>query len=148
MKKTGHIEEFIRLMGQFHKLQGKAALKDLDQAITPLQFGALWYIVKHPRSSVGLLANYLGLSSSAIAQLTDRLVGSKLIIRKNDARDRRTVLLSATKRGSQTCMKLYKARIQKMKKILAFMPEADLTELIRIFSTLLKKLQAERLRMG
>ncbi|MFA7301593.1 MAG: MarR family winged helix-turn-helix transcriptional regulator [Candidatus Shapirobacteria bacterium] len=108
-----------------------------DKAITLLQVQALTYIKAHPKTPVGLLANELSMSLSAVAQLTNRLADVHYIQREDDATDRRIICLSITQEGTRQ-MKVFKKQLENNHfKVLSAIPENDLKELVRIFTNIL-----------
>lgn len=113
-----------------------------DKAITLLQVQALTYIHEHPKTPVGPLANELSMSLSAVAQLTNRLADGHYIQREDNPTDRRIICLSITSEGAKQIEVFKKQLDKKHFKVLSAIPENDLKELIRIFTTIL---EAEKL---
>ncbi len=135
------LEQFTKMMRVIHRIALPRNIFDTESVITPLQLEASLYLRMHPKSTVSALGGYLQLSSSAIAQLTDRLAKSGFIKRENNPRDRRSVILSLTPRGEQVFSRLHKARIEKMEELIALLPEKDVKELGRIFKNLHQNLE-------
>jgi DNA-binding MarR family transcriptional regulator len=117
---------------------------DSKVVATPLQLEALLFLRMHPKSSVSALGDYLQLSSSAIAQLTDRLAKSNFIKRERNPADRRTVLLTLTAQGDKIFVRLHKVHMEKIKELVSLLPEQDMKDLIRIFTNLLQKLEGRK----
>ncbi|HVV39258.1 MAG TPA: MarR family winged helix-turn-helix transcriptional regulator [Candidatus Paceibacterota bacterium] len=134
-------DEIIEIMEKIHRILGhKKVLPEAANSVTLLQFGALMFVHSNPRSPVQALGKHMGLSSSATAQLTERLVHAGLIERAEDPADRRSTLLSLTKKGKTVSGHMAKKREAHLKKIFEHIPERDLQELMRIYSTLLARL--------
>ena len=130
------LEQFMKIMRVLHRTALPRNIIDSKSAITPLQLEALLYLHTHPKSTVSTLGKYLQLSSSAIAQLTDRLAKAGLLRRTPNPRDRRSVVLSLTPKGERAFSQFHKVHMEKMKELMTLMPEKDMKELIRIFKNL------------
>lgn len=128
-----NIEQFMKIMRMIHRTALPKNILEMDGAITPLQLEALLYLRRYSRSTVSALGKYLQLSSSATAQLTDRLAKTTFIKRENNPHDHRSVTLLLTPKGGRIFPKLHKVHIEKMKGLLALMPKKDVKELTRIF---------------
>lgn len=114
-----------------------------DKAITLLQIQALTHIHKHPKTPVGLLAVELSMSLSAVAQLTNRLADAEYIRREDSPTDRRIIRLSLTPKGEEQ-IEIYHKQLEKNHfKVLSAIPENDLKELVRIFTTILEAEKSE-----
>lgn len=136
MRDAKFIEQFMKAMRVIHRTALPKSISDAESALTPLQLEALMYVRLHPKSTVSALGKYLELSSSAIAQLTDRLAEAGCIKREDNLRDRRSVLLSLTPKGDRVFSRVHKAHMEKMHELIALMPAKDLKELTRIFKNL------------
>ena len=134
--------EFIQMMEKIRKFSEKISGKGLEApGITPLQFQAMDHIKGNPHKPVSSLSEHLFISSSAISQLTDRLFTLKLIDRKSDPNDRRSVLVSLTKKGEQSLKKFKKEQIRDINFITKYMSADDIEQMIRIHKNVLKKLE-------
>jgi len=109
-----------------------------------LQMQALSFLNIKPQSTVGELAETLNMSSSSVAQFTDRLVKANLVIRKLDPEDRRIVRLSLTQIGEKELNKIQEELIVKMSEFLAYISEKDLKEMIQINKRLLRNFKAKK----
>ena len=127
------IEQFMQIMRDIHRIVLPKELFDTESDVTPLQLEVLFYLHIHPRSKVGAVGKHLNLSSSAIAQLTDRLAKSGYIEREDNPRDRRSVMLLLTQKGNRVFSQLHETRIRKIRKVLGSIPEKDFKEFVRIF---------------
>ena len=141
MNKVKKIERLSEIVSKFYKIGKFKSAIDADNAITPLQTDALLYLSKHPKSTVGSLGKHLYISSSAVAQLTDRLAKSGFIARKNDLLDRRITLIYLTQEGRNVFPRLYRDKIKKIKIAVSYISENDLNDLIRIYSKILDNLE-------
>jgi len=132
--------EFFKTMIKMRKMLDQSIAVPMDKRIsTILQMQAMRYIDENPGLTAGELANGLQMSSSAITQLTDRLIEANLISRKHGKVDRRSIHFELTLTGKKHLQKSLKSIKERMSKILDPISEKDLKEVIRIFNTLLKK---------
>ena len=63
------------------------------------QFRALRFVQTHPDSSLGDLAEYLGLTPPSASKLVDGLVKQALVSRQESSSDRRRLILALTSTG-------------------------------------------------
>jgi DNA-binding MarR family transcriptional regulator len=83
------------------------------------------------------------MSSSAVAQLIDRLLTSNWVDRKHDETDRRVVRLSLTHEGLKELDRLKKIRQERLEPLLKHLDEKDLQELIRILNNVYDSMNQE-----
>lgn len=136
MKRDQLIEQFLETLVRFKRFLDQSVPVN-DRVGTLLQFYAVRFLDQHPDSTVGELAEGLQMSSSAVSQLTDRLVESGLIKRINDPDDRRIVRLSNTMKGKAHLLLISKRAIKKGKEMFAKLSDEDLQEIIRIYNKFL-----------
>lgn len=110
-----------------------------DNISTMLQVQALKTIKDNSPITASELATRLQMSPSAITQMTDRLVKSKLITRSTDKNDRRLILLTLTNQGEQHLALILKKMEQKANKILAPISERELQTVVAIFENFLEQ---------
>ena len=116
-----------------------------DKAITLLQIQALTYVHEHPKTPVGSLADELSMSLSAVAQLTNRLVEAHYLKREDNPSDRRIIDLSITPKGVKQLEAFKKQLTMNHFKTLSAIPENDLKQLVRIFTTILESEKPEKI---
>jgi MarR family 2-MHQ and catechol resistance regulon transcriptional repressor len=112
-----------------------------EKMATELQFQALTLLNEHRNITVGVLGRELGLSSSAVAQLTDRLAQSGRITRIQDKDDRRITHITLTEEGKKELSHMASSHLEKMTLLLSLISEEDLKEIIRIQTDLITKLE-------
>ncbi len=135
------VDQILETIEKIHRLLGhKKTLSQQVGSVTLLQLSALMFVQQHPQCPVQMLGKHLELSSSAVAQLTERLVDAGMLERKTDTQDRRSTLLSLSKKGKTVSEHMAKKREAYFKNIFAYLPEKDVAELMRIFTTLLARL--------
>jgi DNA-binding MarR family transcriptional regulator len=112
---------------------------DGDNIPTMLQVQTLKTIKENSPITASELASRLQMSPSALTQMTDRLIKSKFISRKNDKNDRRLILLSLTSDGEEHLASILKRMEQKANQILAPISAKDLETVVIIFEDFLQK---------
>jgi DNA-binding MarR family transcriptional regulator len=133
--------EFIQAVERIRRASENIFGKNLEESgITPLQIQALDYIKNNPGTPVRGLSEHLFISPSAISQLTDRLFALKLIDRKADSGDRRSVLVFLTKKGEQSIKRFKKEQLKEIGFITQYMSIGDIKQMIRIHKNMLKKI--------
>ena len=106
---------------------------------TMLQVQTLKTIQENPLITASELAYKLQMSSSAITQMTDRLIKTRLISRKINKNDRRLVQLNLTPHGEKHLTQVLKKMEQKANQVLAPISTADLQTIVKIFNNFLKE---------
>jgi DNA-binding MarR family transcriptional regulator len=99
-----------------------------ENGLTMPQARVLFTIVEHGDQSAGELAERLGVAPSTITGITDRLVRQDLIQRKEDARDRRGVLLALTEEGVRLTSEIAESSRAYLRRVFAEIPEDRLAE--------------------
>jgi len=112
-------------------------VKKQDKITTTLQYLVLVSVDSQPKQTVGILASEMNMSSSAIAQLIDRLVEAGFIMRENDTDDRRIIHLSLTKSGKTHLERLNSIFSTKAFGIFSKLSEEELHQLLRILGKIL-----------
>jgi DNA-binding MarR family transcriptional regulator len=72
-----------------------------DPSVTMAQMRVLMLLSAVGEARMSDLAHQLGISPSTLSSLVDRLVEARFVTRRDDARDRRSVLVSLAPAGSQ-----------------------------------------------
>ena len=107
-----------------------------DHGLTHPQFFMLKRLVSGP-ATVSEVAEYLGVSLSAITSMADRLVKSQYVIRSRSEQDRRVVWLELTDIGRKVLKESAIKRREVLHSLLGRLPENDLTLLHGIYTKLL-----------
>ena len=139
------LKEFMATMTNVHKVMSQLSSASFeDKVASMLQMQALSFLNNKPNSTVGELAETLNMSSSSVAQFTDRLVKARLVTRKLDPADRRIVRLSLTKVGKSELNKIQDELIVKTSELLSYISDKDLKEMIQINKRLLNNFKAKQ----
>ena len=114
-----------------------------DHVASILQFQALRLVSRSNNATNSELAQFLRVSPSSAAQLTDRLEKAGLLTREQDKKDRRMVRLSLTKKGFEELEYLKDKMYREVSQVFSCLSEKDLREFFRIHTELLKGLEAK-----
>jgi len=120
-----------------HRLGQKSEVKAGHRAATMLQVNSLIYLKNNPGVTMSDFSANLSLSPSSAAQLAERLNLIGYIKRSEDTKDRRTVRLAMTKKGTDYIEKIHRRMHKKFKRVFSKVPQKDIKELIRIQKELL-----------
>jgi len=93
--------------------------------LTPVQFGALEATRRQPMLDQRTLARSIGLETSTMAGVVDRLERRGLLLRNGSADDRRVRLLSLTADGEALLDAVMPATLRAQQRILAPLPAHD-----------------------
>ena len=139
------LNQFIQSLMKVRRIAEQSFTEiENNQAITLLQRQAMMYLKAFPTSTVGELASEMDMSSSAIAQFTDRLVDLGFIAKEIDKNDRRIVRLSLTANGKVHLESCHRVLLEKVSKVFSHMSEEDLKEVVRIFTNFLETVEKEK----
>ena len=113
-------------------------MKDILQSegLTPAQALFLGMLGERGPMSVSQIATSLGVSSSAITLLADRLHQAGLLLRERDEEDRRVVVLTMTEAGKAIRERLTEQRFRILQALLARLSLQDVEALSKILDQL------------
>ncbi len=104
--------------------------------ITPVQYAALQTVVNQPGIDQRTLARAIGLDTSTVAGVIDRLEARALLQRNASPDDRRVRLLTPTDDGCALVAQVVPAMLRAQQRILAPLPTAEQAEFMRMLRTL------------
>lgn len=135
-------EELVQGIVEFVAKCQRPGLSSGWQAVglSHAQIGLLYLLAHHESASVKEIAQFLGISKSAVTQLADPLLSKGLINRQTDAHDRRIARLSLNSSGSKALKKLSKHKFAGLRTSLETLDQKELQTLYK-----LHKKMAERL---
>jgi DNA-binding MarR family transcriptional regulator len=138
--KQKDFSKFFNTMLKMRKILDQT-LNDADEGNVPtmLQVQTLKTIKENPLITASGLASKLQMSSSALTQMTDRLIKSRLISRKTDKNDRRLIHLVLTPQGDQHLSQILTKLEENANQILAPISAQDLQTVVTIFENFLSK---------
>jgi DNA-binding MarR family transcriptional regulator len=102
------------------------------------QMSMLYLLFYHKRSNAKQIAEFLGITNSAVAQLMDPLVDKGLVSRQHDSKDRRIVHLSLTPEGRGVLKKLSRHKFAGLRTALGALDDEDLEHTHRLFQKIAK----------
>jgi DNA-binding MarR family transcriptional regulator len=105
-------------------------------ALTPVQFAALQAVAAQPRMDQRTLSGLIGLDTSTVAGVVDRLEARGLLQRQASPEDRRVRLLVPTASGRLLLADAVPAMLRAQQRILEPLPPADRTEFLRMLRLL------------
>lgn len=108
--------------------------------ITPAQWGVLMFIEQNKESTVKDVANNLSITSSAATQLINGLVDSSYLTREMSKKDRRTVILSLSKKTKTHVDKMKKDCLRQFLKIFEVLSDKEFSEYILINKKIVERL--------
>lgn len=99
----------------------------MELSLTTAQLKSLFFIDKEGITNFTKLAAGLGVTSSNITGIIDRLIEQELVNRKENPDDRRVYLLSLTEKGNILLNSLRESRTKKISSALALMSTEELS---------------------
>ena len=112
-------------------------------AVTVPQLVLLEVLREQGMSTMSSVAKLMGITTSAVTGLADRLIRAKFISRVRGIKDRRIVLVSLTDKGKDVVKKLQLYREKTVRKAFRNLTEKEQTEYLRlirkIYEGLVKK---------
>lgn len=118
-----------------------------ETGLTMPQARVLFTLTEHGEQQAGELAEHLGVAPPTITGITDRLVRQSLIERKEDARDRRVVLLGLTEEGRRLTSEIAETSRAFLRRVFEQMPEGRLIDLVSALEELARASAALRAPM-
>jgi DNA-binding MarR family transcriptional regulator len=110
-----------------------------DSGVTPVQYAALQTVVNQPGIDQRTLARTIGLDTSTVAGVIDRLEARALLQRNASPDDRRVRLLTPTDDGCALVAQVVPAMLRAQQRILGPLPEAERIEFMRMLRTLVSE---------
>ncbi|MEA1884377.1 MAG: MarR family transcriptional regulator [Thermotogota bacterium] len=117
MEKYEELEKLMRKISAWIKAEGRMALKEGDNEITPAQFDVLQSIYWHENLTMTSISKRLGVAKSTVTGLVNKLKDEKLVDYKVSDEDRRVRRLKITKHGEEVIKEVIKRRITFVEKM-------------------------------
>lgn len=122
---------------RLHQIAVAVFLQETEQhGITPVQYGALQAVSNAPGLDQRTLARAIGLDTSTVAGVVDRLEARGLLLRSASPDDRRVRLLTLTPAGRALLDDVTPAMWRAQERILEPLPPRERTEFMRMMRTL------------
>lgn len=106
------------------------SLAEHNESVTITQFRTLVVLGNRPNLSLNQLADELGVNASTAMRMTNRLLKSDLVTRRDNPDDRREILLALTDAGRQIVDTVTGRRRAEINRIVRAMPTPHRAELI------------------
>lgn len=142
------VDELVRIMMLWISVsmrlsRGNESVRAMaDVGLTLPQIGALHVLQFAGPRSVSELTEELGLSLSATSHLVQRLVEMGLVLRQEDARDRRQKVLTLSAAGKKMGERLIKSRQQELRISVEHLTQPTRDRLFDILHTVVDELSA------
>ncbi len=125
------------LIRRLHQIAVAVFLQEAEASgLTPVQFAALQSVANQPGQDQRTLARQIGLDTSTVAGVVDRLEARGLLARGVSGHDRRVRLLDLTPAGAQALAAVQPAMLAAQARIVAPLPRAERREFMRMLRTL------------
>ncbi len=113
------------------------SLADIEGTVTVAQFRMLVVLEGAEDARLNRLAELLGVTSSTALRMVDRLVSAGLVTRRENAADRREVLIRLTTDGARLVRRVTERRREEIARIVGRVPEgvrADVLAALHVFA--------------
>lgn len=125
---------------RLHQISVAIFLQESDAfGVTPVQYAALQSVGNQPNLDQRTLARSIGLDTSTVAGVVDRLEARGLLARNASPEDRRVRLLSLTDAGRQLLIDIVPAMLKAQRLMLEPLPEKEQAEFMRMLRQLVTK---------
>ncbi len=138
-----YIERLEEMQGQFLRRIHQELIGVLDPGITGHQFIVLKMIKDHGQMTVSQVAEWLGVSLSAVTALVDRLCKVGLVERHRAEEDRRVVWLEITEEGRRVVQVCDEGRQRIILRCLGPLTEEELLHMIEIYEKIISFMKQE-----
>lgn len=109
-----------------------AAHEAAGAAVSLPQYRALYVLNRWGPCSAGRLADRLGVHTSSVTRVCDRLARSGLLSRRLNPENRREVVLEVTEAGRRVVRQVLDVRSDEMRRILSALPASARRDLVRL----------------
>ncbi|MEP6855189.1 MAG: MarR family winged helix-turn-helix transcriptional regulator [Pedococcus sp.] len=111
------------------------SLAEVEDTVTVTQFRVLVVLRGHGETRLNRLADRLGVTPSTALRTVDRLIASDLVTRRENAQDRREVVIELTARGRRVVDRVTERRRDAIRVIVEAMPRQQSRRLVDALST-------------
>lgn len=107
------------------------SLAGVEESVTLTQFRTLVVLDSHGPSRLNRLAERLEVTASTALRMVDRLIAAGLVDRRENAQDRREVVIDLTTAGRSLVRRVTRARRTEIERVVRAMPMTRRRELVR-----------------
>jgi DNA-binding MarR family transcriptional regulator len=145
MERADLVENVIKLEQQVNRfLRQHSPEAWMNLSLTTAQLKSLFFIDNEGITNFTKLAAALGVTSSNVTGIVDRLVEQELVSRKENPEDRRVLLLSVTEKGKTLLSSLRESRVKQISEVLTHLSTEELSILARGLALLIKAAEVHR----
>lgn len=127
MNKAKIAQEIIEHLSRCQRPAGMSGWKKLG--LSHAQVGMLFMLSYHQDASVNQIADFLGITKSAVTQLLEPLVDKSLVTRRSDPKDKRIARLSLSAKGKSQISKIAKLKSAGLRSALTSLDYKDLEQM-------------------
>ena len=138
-KVEAQLEEIVESTMLLKRVMMEKCGTSLDGS-TMLQYAVLHFVSDNKAAKMKDIAEHLRISMSSATQLIDRMILLEMVERFFDVNDRRIVLISITKKGTEMILQRKKEIKSNFKEALTNLTQAEIDEYIRIQRKMISKL--------
>jgi len=114
---------------------------DLDTDLTRAQMATLTQIGRRNESTMGLLADELGIAPGSLTGVVDRLIEKDLVQRERSSQDRRKVVVRLSRNGEETFVRFRGAATKFSDSLLSLLTPEENGTLLRLMERLVDGLE-------
>ncbi len=92
-------------------------------------------------TTIGQMANHMGVDKSTLSRTVDGLVNKELVSREPDPSDRRYLQIKLTKQGREVCDRLNRVNNDYIKKVFSRIPESEHENVMKYFNLFVSALR-------
>jgi MarR family transcriptional regulator, 2-MHQ and catechol-resistance regulon repressor len=142
MSKDDLVQTIIETLAKVQRPGDSASWKQVG--LSHAQASMLYLLYHHDGANVNQVAEYLGITKSAVSQILDPLDDMGYVLRKQDEKDRRIIRLSLTAKGTALLKKLAKHKFAGLRSALEVLSKDELKNLRDIYSKMSGSPQKEK----
>jgi len=115
-----------------------------SSGLSHAQLGLLYMLFYHRELSPKDIADYMGISKSAVSQLVEPLTDKDLLQRRNDQHDRRVVKLSLSPKGKKILHQINKYKYAGIRSALDSLNTQELQEFNRLAQKMFSSISKQK----
>jgi DNA-binding MarR family transcriptional regulator len=135
MGKSEQIQEIIESVIKLQKAVKPHIWQ--DEGLSRAQIGMLYMLYYHKGAQMKELAQYLGVSKSAITQLLEQLIAKKLVNRDPSVKDRRAAIISLTPEGLKHIKNFNRYKMEGLRTGLESLSPTEIASLYKLHQKML-----------
>lgn len=140
MDNTGRIIDTI--FSFYRCMKEKSGMKSEFASFSIVQLQTLVFLKKIKSSSLTEIAQYLHIELPSATTLVENLVKAKLVTKKQDKKDKRSVYIVLTSKGKNLLQKAKSEREKRLNILLNILSAREKKQLLDILSKLTKHMEA------